>query len=377
MPYTQIYRLRMIVLTLFVMLIISACAPNNLDITPSPTLTPVPSPTPSPTPLPDGFQAEVDRNEAIIDAMIELLPTNIQGGAVQWRWDASRAEEGVEVLLGISNGIGRRIYFSEQTGGQMSLSVAVFDTPEGALANYERIREIRSVLDTGETNADFPEPNIFGRGLYGSDSIFQIDNYFLEVSIESFSSTQGNPLTPLSQALIDFFNGNREDFEAVTDNASIDDSAGASSGTTVLDVVLENMPNEMVTNTQWRRDFSQFDGVETPPNIENGRAFRVFYTDQTGNAFNMTFGEFDSTEDALIHYAKLEGIREGIEEENSIEGFPEPHALGQGLYGSVALISKDEFFIEILIERAPGTSANPTEAIARKALALLNDARGE
>jgi len=117
--------------------------------------------------------------------------------------------------------------------------------------------------------------------------------------------------------------------------------------------------------------------LETPPNVQNGQAFRVFYADQTANAFNMTFGEFDSSEAALAHYEKIKAIREGVEEENSIEGFPQPHVLGRGLYGSVAIFAIDEFFIEVLIERAPGTSANPTEAIARKALALLEDARSE
>lgn len=140
---------------------------------------------------------------------------------------------------------------------------------------------------------------------------------------------------------------------------------------------MEGIPNEIITSTQWRRDYSRFDGVETPPNVDNGQAFRVFYMDQTANAFNVTFGEFDSADDALAHYEKIKGIREGIEDENTIEDFPQPHVLGRGLYGSVAIFAVDEFFIEVLIERAPGTSANPTESIARKALALLDSARGE
>jgi hypothetical protein len=373
MPYIQTYRLRVIVLALIAMLVVVACAPDNLDITPSPTSTAVPSPTPSPTPLPEGFEAEVDQNEAVLGALVELLPNSIPAGAAQWKWDYSRAEDGIEDLLNVTNGIGHKIYFNEQTGGQMSLSFAVFDTSEDALANYERIKDIRSVLDTGDTDADFSEPNIFGAGLYGSVAIFQIDNYFIEVSIELFSSTGGNPLVPLSRAAIRFFEENRDTFEAVAG----DDSADAGSGATVLDAVLENIPNEINTSTQWRRDFTRFDGVETPPNVDNGTAFRVFYKDQTANAFNMTFGEFDSAEDALAHYEKIKGIREGIEDENTIEDFPQPHVIGRGLYGSVALFAIDEFFIEILIERAPGTSANPTESIARKALALLDTVREE
>lgn len=145
-----------------------------------------------------------------------------------------------------------------------------------------------------------------------------------------------------------------------------------------MQVVLDSLPNEIITTTQWRRDYSRFDeGVGTPRNIQNGRAIRVAYVDQMANNFQMTFGQFDSTDDAMAHYQKIKDIREGIEEENSIEDFPTPHVLGRGLYGSVALFAIDAFFLEVLMERAPGTSANPTEALARKALAILDSARGQ
>lgn len=144
-----------------------------------------------------------------------------------------------------------------------------------------------------------------------------------------------------------------------------------------MQAVLDSLPNQIITTTQWRRDLSRFDnGVNTPRNIVNGRAVRVAYIDQMANNFQMTYGQFDSAADALAHYEKIKGIREGIEDENSVEDFPKPHVMGRGLYGSVALFAIDEFFLEVLMERAPGTSANPTEAIARKALAILEEARG-
>lgn len=142
-----------------------------------------------------------------------------------------------------------------------------------------------------------------------------------------------------------------------------------------MQAVLDNLPNEIITDTQWRRDFSRFDGVDTPRNVANGKAIRVFYKDQAANVFNMTYGQFDTAADAMVHYERIKGIREGIESENSIADFPQPHVVGRGLYGSAALFAIDEFFLEVLVERAPGTSANPTEAIARKALAILESAR--
>ena len=94
--------------------------------------------------------------------------------------------------------------------------------------------------------------------------------------------------------------------------------------------------------------------------------------------FQMTFGQFDSPGrryGALSE--RLKDIREGIEEENSIEeGFPQPHVHGAGLYTARWRSSPwTNSFIEVLMERAPGTSANPTVAIARRALAILEAAR--
>lgn len=145
-----------------------------------------------------------------------------------------------------------------------------------------------------------------------------------------------------------------------------------------MPVVLESLPSQIITNTQWRRDYSRFDdGVGTPRNIQNGRGFRVAYIDQMANNFQMTFAQFESADDAMAHYLRMKDIREGIETENTIEDFPQPHVLGRGLYGSVALFALDEFFLEVLVERAPGTSANPTESIARKALQILEEARSQ
>ena len=216
MNATPIQRCRLLIIALIAMLVFSACRPDDtLDITPSPTPTPEPSATPSPTPLPEGYTEALNPNDVALDALIALLPTIIGAGETQWKWDYSRGEDGIEGLLGMrGTTAGKRAYYFEQTGGKMSLNFAVFDTAELALANYERILDIRSVLDTGSAREGFPEPNIFGSGLYGSVAIFQIDNYFIEVNIELFSSTQGNPLVPLSRTTISFFEDQRSAFEA-------------------------------------------------------------------------------------------------------------------------------------------------------------------
>ena len=183
----------------------------NSIITPSPI--PEPSPTPTPTPLPEGFVEAGNPNEIVLDALIEILPQSLPAGKVQWKWDYSRSQDGVENIRGIrGTAAGKRVHFRTQEGGLMSLNFAVFDTTEEAAANYERILGIRSVLENGKPKDNFPQPNIFGSGLYGSVAIFQIDNYFIEVFIEIF--IRGNPLEPLSRETIRFFEKNRSAFEA-------------------------------------------------------------------------------------------------------------------------------------------------------------------
>ncbi len=213
MKRTPIQQRRLLIMTLIAMLVFAACRPDDsLDITPSPTPTPEPTATPIPTPVPADFVDPGLANQRVLDALLELLPNSIPAGDEQWKLDYSRGEDGLEDVLGIrGTAAGKQVYFRTQEGGQMSLYFVVFDTPEEALANYDRVLGIRSVLETGDANEDFPQPNIFGAGLYGSVSIFQIDNYFIEVNIELF--TRGSPLEPLSRGTLRFFENNRSAFE--------------------------------------------------------------------------------------------------------------------------------------------------------------------
>ena len=172
MKQTPIQQRRLLIMTLIAMLVFAACRPDDsLDITPSPTQTPEPSATPSPTPLPADFVDPGLANQRVLDALLELLPKSIPAGDEQWNLDYSRGEDGLDDILGIrGTAAGKQIYFRTQEAGQMSFYFVVFDTAEEALANYNRILGIRSVLETGDSKEDFPQPNIFGAGLYGSVS---------------------------------------------------------------------------------------------------------------------------------------------------------------------------------------------------------------
>jgi hypothetical protein len=395
----------------------SLVAPDNLDITPSATPTSAPTATPSPTPLPSDFVDPNQGNQQALTTILAAIPAQLPAGTVQWRRDFTRGTDGIEPVARAINGVGAKVYYTEQSGFQMNLTFAVFDTPEDAAAHYEFIRGIRQPLETGSQNDDLPTPNIFGSGLYGSVAIFQIENVFIEVNIESFSSTQGNPLVPLARETIRFFDSIKaqlgveaapqeaqaesttetveatseateivaEVTEADTESTEVraentaeatEVAAESATGHALLDAFLDAMPNQIMGDAIWTRDMTRFDGLQSPPpNFDDGDVIRVFYREQTGGAMQWTIGIFDTPEAALVQYERFKGIREGLGEENAEADFPQPHIFGQGLYGSVALFQIENVFIEVLIERAPGTVANPLESISRAVLNTLETAQ--
>ena len=362
-------------------LVLAACAPDDLDITPTATATPEPTATPTPTPVPEDFVDPTLANETAVTFILENIPDRIPAGAVEWRRDYTRGVDGVEVVPRAENGYGAKAFYTEQTGGQMNLTFAQFASAEDAANHYEFIRGIRQPLETGDINDTMPQPNIFGSGLYGSVAIFQIDDTFIEVNIELFSSTQGNPLVPLARETIRYFEGIQPELEAGASDSGEDaqteetTDTESATGAPLLDAILEELPGQIMGDAIWTRDFDRFEGLQLLDNFDDGNAIRVFYKEQTGGALQMTFAAMDNEDAAVVQYERFKGIREGLEEENNRDGFPEPHVFGQGLYGSVAILQIGDVFIEVLIERAPGTIANPLESIARVALQTLDSAQ--
>jgi hypothetical protein len=194
---------------LMIGLMLAACAPDDLDITPSPTATQTPEPTatplPSPTPNPDADPAEAEAAAAaaaaadvsLLDTILAAIPAQVPAGQVVWRKTSDeydiREEEGG--MIGI-------VDFNEAGGGAAEVTFGVFDTPESAQAFYDAVAERTRTLEQAESRANFPEPNLFGGGTYGSDAIFRIENYYVRVSVPRFSSTLGDPLNPFGRAAL-------------------------------------------------------------------------------------------------------------------------------------------------------------------------------
>ncbi len=224
MNLTPFRQRRLLILALVASLIFSACRPDDtLDITPSPTPTPEPTATPSPTPPPADYVDPYEVNSGIMEMLIELLPDPLPAGEEEWKRNFEEGNEGIKNIRGVRRpAVGKEIYYYTQQGSKMSLNFAVFEDEEGAIAEFTRKEELRSSLVNLSEDEAFRKPNLLGAGLYGSFALFQIDNYFVEVLVEIFT-TSSSPLAPLATEAIKFFENNRADFEAAADSSSMDD----------------------------------------------------------------------------------------------------------------------------------------------------------
>ena len=242
--------------------LLAACAPEDIDITPTATPTPVPTitPTPQTTPTATPVPAPTEVPEILlVDVLIDSVPDIVTAGSVQWRVDSER---GASNVRNVQNGIARRIYLTERQGGKASFTIGVFDTEADALVYYDFVRELRTVLENGESSDEFPLPNLFGSGLYGSNAIFSQENYFIEVGIEQFSGTAGNPLPSLS----------RQAFRIVQDTL-LGVAAAAEAGEVVdltLSQLVASLPEQvMVADVAWER------GGRSLQNVVDGTAASI------------------------------------------------------------------------------------------------------
>ncbi len=146
------------------------------------------------TPEPEA-QVVVSDSRQLLDHILTIVPGSINAGTVSWRRDNSVATTFVDR----EGGVTARISFTEAGGGLMEVTYGVFSTPEEALVYYEDVRGTLRTLDRAEERDTFPTPNAFGGGTYGWDAVFVRDNVFIRVSVPRVSSTAGDPLNPMGR----------------------------------------------------------------------------------------------------------------------------------------------------------------------------------
>lgn len=187
-------------------LLITACAPNDLDITPTPIPTEVPvagATAAGPTAAEVADAAASDANRTKLDTLVVLLPDDISAGQVTWQKtkDESSGEE--IIYKDEAGGVTAKVFYREGGGSKSELTIGVFNTPELAKAFFDAVKERTRTLENAEERENRPKPNWFGSGTYGSDAIFVQQDIYIRVSVPQFSSTLGDPLAPYSRTLLE------------------------------------------------------------------------------------------------------------------------------------------------------------------------------
>jgi DNA uptake protein ComE-like DNA-binding protein len=137
----------------------------------------------------------VANNQTTLDKLLATFAGPIEAGSITWTRDKTIDTSYVDRDGGITG----RITFNEAGGGQMELTIGVFDTSDKAKSYFDKVS---GQIEQPTPRDGFPTPNAFGKGTYGSDAIFVQDTIFVRVSIPRFSSTLGDPLGPTSRPVL-------------------------------------------------------------------------------------------------------------------------------------------------------------------------------
>lgn len=162
--------------------------------------------TPEATAAPEAASQE----RTYLEHIINSLPGSINAGTINWRRDNNVAVNYVDREGGVTG----RVTYTAAGGGLMELTFGVFGTAEQATAYYENVRGTLRTLERSEQRDQFPTPNAFGGGTYGSDAIFVRDTVFIRVSVPQFSSTAGDPLNPMARQVFPLLDAAQASFGA-------------------------------------------------------------------------------------------------------------------------------------------------------------------
>ena len=199
---------------LIALLVLAACAPADLDITPSPTPTAAPSPTSTPNAASTATEEATPEVEAVsekrllLDYILANLPNSIPGANTQWRPTSDPIQ-----YRDRDGGVTGMVTMTEGGGGLTELTIGVFDTPEAALAHWESRRDGLRTLEHAEERDGFPKPNAFGSGTYGSAAIWTQGNVFVWLSIPRFPGNE-DPLGPFGLQLVNIIEAEVASYES-------------------------------------------------------------------------------------------------------------------------------------------------------------------
>ncbi len=145
--------------------------------------------------------ADANAPKAYLDRLVGLTPENMPGGAIQWRRDPNTPP----VYAAPRGGNTVRVSYIEAGGSLLELTYGIFPTAEGAQGFYDTIvGSLKSQSKTSEL-PEYSTPNQFGSGTYGTAGIFLLDTIVVRIAIPRYNTVSGgDPVKPLVNSILGY-----------------------------------------------------------------------------------------------------------------------------------------------------------------------------
>ncbi|MBI1282624.1 MAG: hypothetical protein GC179_31140 [Anaerolineaceae bacterium] len=153
-----------------------------------------PTPTVEPT-------ANANDPKVFLDKLVALTPENMSGGAIQWRRDAKNPP----TYAAPRGGNTVRVSYTESGGSLLELTYGIFPDADTAKGFYDTIvGSLQSQSKTAQRD-EYPTPNQFGSGTYGSAGIFLLDTIVVRIAIPRYNTVAGgDPVKPLVNDILSY-----------------------------------------------------------------------------------------------------------------------------------------------------------------------------
>jgi len=136
-----------------------------------------------------------------LDKLVELTPENMQGGAILWRRDPANPP----TFAAPRGGNTVRISYVESGGSLLEITYGIFPDETSAQGFYDAIVNSLQAQTKTEERSQYPTPNQFGSGTYGTAGIFDMGTFILRIAIPRYNTAQGgDPVGPLVTPILGY-----------------------------------------------------------------------------------------------------------------------------------------------------------------------------
>jgi hypothetical protein len=136
-----------------------------------------------------------------LDKLVELTPENMSGGAIQWRRDPANPP----TYAAPRGGNTVRISYIESGGSLLEITYGIFPDETSAQGFYDAIVNSLQAQSKTVERSEFPTPNQFGSGTYGTAGIFDMGTIIVRIAIPRYNTASGqDPVGPLVTPILGY-----------------------------------------------------------------------------------------------------------------------------------------------------------------------------